>query len=64
MLLNYTKKNIIDFYQKGNFLKSRLSQILIFICNFNLLRKLLLKEKPDFLIAHLIVSLPLALFFF
>ena len=63
MLLNYTKK-YYRFLPKGNFLKSRLSQILIFICNFNLLRKLLLKEKPDFLIAHLIVSLPLALFFF
>ena len=49
---------------KGNFIKSRLSQMIIFILNFNLLRKLLLKEKPDFLIAHLIISLPLILFFF
>ena len=38
--------------------------MIIFISNFNLLRKLLLKEKPDFLIAHLIISLPLILFFF
>ena len=38
--------------------------MIIFILNFNLLRKLLLKEKPDFLIAHLIISLPLILFFF
>ena len=58
------KKNYYKFLPKGNFIKSRLSQIIIFIFNFNLLRKLLLKEKPDFLIAHLIISLPLVLFFF
>ena len=38
--------------------------MIIFVLNFNLLRKLLFKEKPDFLIAHLIISLPLILFFF
>ena len=58
------KKDYYKTLPKGNFLKSRLSQIVIFISNFNLLRKLLLKEKPDFLIAHLIISLPLVLFFF
>ena len=58
------KKNYYKFLPKGNFIKSRLSQIIIFIFNFNLLRKLLLKEEPDFLIAHLIISLPLVLFFF
>ena len=58
------KKNYYKFLPKGNFIKSRLSQMIIFILNFNLLRKLLLKEKPDFLIAHLIISLPLILFFF
>ena len=58
------KKNYYKFLPKGNFLNSRLSQIIIFVLNFNLLRKLLLKEKPDFLIAHLIISLPLILFFF
>ena len=60
----YKKDYYKTFLPKGNFLKSRLSQIVIFISNFNLLRKLLLKEKPDFLIAHLIISLPLVLFFF
>ena len=58
------KKDYYKFLPKGNFIKSRLSQMIIFILNFNLLRKLLLKEKPDFLIAHLIISLPLILFFF
>ena len=58
------KKNYYRFLPKGNFLKSRISQMIIFVLNFNLLRKLLFKEKPDFLIAHLIISLPLILFFF
>tara|TARA_X000000950_G_scaffold257144_1_gene323355 strand:- start:20108 stop:21250 length:1143 start_codon:yes stop_codon:yes gene_type:complete len=57
-------KSYYKFLPKGNFLKSRISQILIFVLNFNLLRKLLIREKPDFLIAHLIISLPLMLFFF
>tara|TARA_Y100000022_G_scaffold171502_1_gene157989 strand:- start:1354 stop:2430 length:1077 start_codon:yes stop_codon:yes gene_type:complete len=57
-------KNYYKFLPKGNFVKSRLSQMIIFILNLNSLRKLLLKEKPNFLIAHLIISLPLILFFF
>ena len=63
-IIKLYRKNYYNFLPKGNFLKSRLSQIIIFILNFNLLRKLLIKEKPNFLIAHLVISLPLVLFFF
>ena len=63
-IIKLYKKNYYKLLPKGNFLKSRLSQMIIFILNFNLLRRLLHKEKPDFLIAHLIISLPLILFFF
>ena len=63
-IIKLYKKNYYKFLPKGNYLKIRLSQIIIFFFNFNLLIKLLLKEKPDFLVAHLIVSLPLILFFF
>ena len=63
-IIKLYRKNYYKFLPKGNFFKSRLSQIFIFVLNFNLLRKLLIKEKPDFLIAHLIISLPLILFFF
>ena len=63
-IIKLYKKKYYEFLPKGNFLKSRLSQLTIFICNFNPLRKLLIREKPDFLIAHLIISLPLILFFF
>ena len=47
-IIKLYKKNYYKFLPKGNYLKSRLSQIIIFFFNFNLLRKLLLKEKPDF----------------
>ena len=63
-IIKLYKKKYYRFLPKGGFFKSRLSQLIIFICNLNPLRKLLLKEKPDFLIAHLIISLPLVLFFF
>ena len=63
-IIKLYKKNYYKFLPKGNFIKSRLSQTIIFLLNFNLLRKLLHREKPDFLVAHLIVSLPLILFFF
>ncbi len=62
--------NIIKLYNreyftnlpKGGYLKSRISQILIFLLNFIKLKKLIKKEKPEFFIAHLIISLPLILF--
>ena len=63
-IIKLYNKNYYKFLPRGNFLKSRLSQMIIFILNFNVLRNLLLKEKPDFLVAHLVVSLPLVLFFF
>lgn len=63
-IIKLYKKNYFRFLPKGGFFKSRLSQIIIFICNLYPLRKLLIKEKPDFLIAHLVISLPLVLFFF
>ena len=63
-IIKLYKKKYYKFLPKGNFFKSRFSQLTIFICNFNPLRKLIIKEKPDFLIAHLIISLPLILFFF
>tara|TARA_B100000989_G_scaffold69856_1_gene48864 strand:+ start:3403 stop:4536 length:1134 start_codon:yes stop_codon:yes gene_type:complete len=63
------KINIIklgdNYYKKlprYSFIKSRFSYILIFLKSFRLLKKLLQKDQPDYLIAHLIVSLPMVLF--
>ena len=73
-----TKKN--ELYQKkidylkisnlkinlpiSGFLKSRFLSILIFISSIYPLLKLLKKEKPDYLIIHLLTSIPLVLLFF
>ena len=63
MLDNYIITKFIIFYLKKVIsIKSRISQILIFLLSFNSLRKLLIKEAPEYFIAHLIISLPLVLF--
>jgi glycosyltransferase involved in cell wall biosynthesis len=56
------KKEIYQLLPKGSFLRSRFSQTIIFLLSFFRLRKLIIKESPEYLIAHLIVSLPLLLF--
>ena len=58
-LYNY---KVYNFLPKKGYLNSRISQILIFLLSFNSLRKLLIKEVPEYFIAHLIISLPLVLF--
>ena len=69
--INYFKEkniNVINlsfkffrYLPKHGYLKSRLSFILIYIFCFIPLIKILLKNKPEFLIAHLITSLPLTI---
>jgi len=54
----------INQWNKEGFIKSRFSYILIFIFSFLPLLKLIKKEEPNFLIAHLITSLPLIIFTF
>ena len=57
-----SKLNIINKLPRYGFVKSRISYILIFILCFNPLKKILLKHRSDFFIAHLMISLPLILF--
>jgi len=45
----------------NGFIKSRISYLYIFIRYFSALKKLIKNEKPDYLIIHLITSLPLIL---
>tara|TARA_X000001036_G_scaffold77357_1_gene68967 strand:- start:970 stop:2130 length:1161 start_codon:yes stop_codon:yes gene_type:complete len=54
----------INSWNKEGFIKSRFSYILIFIFSFLPLLKLIKKEQPNFLIAHLVTSLPLVIFAF
>ena len=55
-------KNYYNKLPRYSFIKSRFSYILIFLKSFNPLKKLLQKDQPEYLIAHLIVSLPMVLF--
>ena len=69
--LNKKKVNTIDIFSKKSFkhlpkygfLKSRYSYWKIFLSSFFSLKNLLKKEKPNYLIIHLITSLPIILNF-
>ena len=55
------KFNFIRKFSSSGFLRSRLKYILIFIFCFFPLKNFLKKEKPEFLIVHLVTSLPIFL---
>jgi len=62
--LNIIKLNA-NYYEnlpRYSFIKSRFSYIKIFFKSFFPLKKLIQKDQPEYLIAHLIVSLPMILF--
>jgi glycosyltransferase involved in cell wall biosynthesis len=63
-LNNLFKNHYYNKLPRHGFLRSRLSYLLIFLRSFFPLLWLLKKEKPNFLIIHLITSLPLILLFF
>ena len=54
--------NFKKFLPKYGYIQSRFSYIIVFLISFVPLYFLLKKNKPDFLITHLITSLPLLLF--
>ena len=58
-IIKLYNKSIINKLPKGGFFRSRFTQLFIFIFSFFKLMRLLKKDQPDYLIAHLIVSLPL-----
>ena len=60
-IINLNKKNIFVHLPKGGFLKSRLSYVLIFTLSFFKLLNLINKEKPNYIIMHLLTSLPIFL---
>ena len=59
--INLSNFKFFNLLPKTGFLKSRISYILIFLYSFFPLLNLLKKEKPDYLVVHLITSLPLLL---
>ena len=60
-IINLYKKNIFKNLPRKGFFKSRLSFVLIFFLNFFKLLNLINKENPDYLIIHLLTSLPIFL---
>jgi len=60
-IIKLYRKSIFSNLPKGGFVKSRISFIIIFILNFFRLLNLINKEKPDYLITHLLTSLPIFL---
>ena len=61
-LINLYKFRYISFLPIYGKIYSRFSYLVIFLLSFFSLKNLLKKDKPDFLIIHLITSLPLLLF--
>ena len=62
--LNYYNLNLSKYLPYKGVFGSRLSFIIIFLLGFFPLKKILKKNKPDYLIIHLITSLPLILLIF
>ncbi len=58
---NLKKLNFLNNFSSYGFLRSRLKYIIIFLMSYFPLKKFLKKEKPEYLIIHLITSLPLFL---
>ncbi len=61
-LIYLNKKSNIKLFKRNGFFTSRLLYFYIFFKSFFSLNKLLKKKKPEYLIIHLITSLPLILF--
>ena len=62
--IGYFNKSFFKFLPKHGKINSRFSFIIIFLMSFIPLKKLLKKEQPDYLVIHLITSLPLILLLF
>ena len=63
-IINLNKIKLIKYLPKNGFLKSRISYMIIFFWNFSKLLNLINNKKPDFLIIHLMTSLPIFLSIF
>lgn len=62
-IFNFKLLRFIKNWDIKGYLKSRFAYLLIFLYSFFPLLNLIKKRKPEFLIVHLISSLPLSIFF-
>ena len=60
-LLNFYNLNIINYLPKYGKISSRISFLIFFMLGFLPLLKILKKKPPDYIVIHLITSLPLIL---
>ena len=63
-IINLNKIKLLDYLPKNGFIKSRISYIIIFFWNIIKLKNLINKDEPNFLIIHLMTSLPIFLTLF
>ena len=63
-IINLNKIKLLDYLPKNGFIKSRISYIIIFFWNIIKLKNLINKDEPNFLIVHLMTSLPIFLTLF
>ena len=63
-IIKLYKNSLYDILPKKGFFQSRSSQLFIYFFSFFKLLKILKKYKPDYIMVHLIVSLPLVLMTF
>ena len=63
-IIKLSKIKIINHLPKNSFIKSRLSYMIIFFWSFFKLKKLVNNNKPDFLLIHLMTSVPIFLSLF
>jgi glycosyltransferase involved in cell wall biosynthesis len=64
-IIKLNKIKLVKYLPKNSFIKSRFTYIIIFLWDFFKLKNLINKQRPNFLIIHLMTSLPifLSLFF-
>ena len=63
-IIKLNKVKLNQFLPKNSYLKSRFSYLVIFFWNFFKLKNLINSNKPDYLIIHLMTSLPIFLSIF
>ena len=60
-IIDFYKSNLIEYLPKLGFIKSRITYFLIFFLTVFKLHKILKKQKPEYLIIHLITFIPMFL---
>ncbi len=60
-IIDFYKFNLIEYLPKLGFIKSRITYFLIFFLTVFKLHKILKKQKPEYLIIHLITFIPMFL---